>query len=170
MIVKTNEVYLFWQTDSTLSNWRLGTPYVLNDLMFVTSEHGLMYEKAIMFDLDSVPEIFRMQNCHPRDVKKIGRGVANFNPEVWDEESIDAIVPHLIAKAEQNQSVMEELMSTGNLIIAEASPYDRVWGIGLRPDDPQALNSKKWIGENRLGKAWMRVRDYFNEQRSTTVV
>ena len=45
----------------------------------------------------------------------------------------------------------------------ESSPNDRIWGI--RFDTEQALdNVDKW-GENRLGKALMRVRDQLRQMK-----
>ena len=56
--------------------------------------------------------------------------------------------------------ILEEiLLKTGNATLAEASPYDRIWGIGLSADDPKAMNPDLWKGENLLGHALMRVRD-----------
>lgn len=48
-------------------------------------------------------------------------------------------------------------------ILAEASPYDKVWGIGLSADDPRALVQRKWQGENKLGEALMDVRRQLKE-------
>lgn len=41
----------------------------------------------------------------------------------------------------------------------EASPYDRIWGIQLSADTPEAQNPFRWRGENLLGFALMEVRD-----------
>ena len=51
------------------------------------------------------------------------------------------------------------LLSTGNKIIVEASPYDKIWGIGLGKDDTDSINPEKWNGLNLLGFALMEVRD-----------
>jgi ribA/ribD-fused uncharacterized protein len=40
----------------------------------------------------------------------------------------------------------------------EASPLDRVWGIGLTADDPRAADPSSWLGLNLLGEALMEVR------------
>lgn len=156
MIVHRNGIYLFWQTDSYLSNWHLQTPYVLDDIQFATSEHGMMYEKACLFDPSAVDAILDAE--HPRDVKKLGRAIKNYNDEEWAANSYELFLPHLVAKFRQNPLALAELESTGSDLIAEASPYDRIWGIGMRPEDPRALDPDKWDGENRLGKVLMRAR------------
>ena len=51
-----------------------------------------------------------------------------------------------------------ELVDTGNRVLVEASPVDRVWGIGLAEDDPRAERPDAWRGENLLGFALMEVR------------
>ena len=40
----------------------------------------------------------------------------------------------------------------------EASPVDRIWGIGLSRDDPRAQSPVEWRGLNLLGFALMAVR------------
>jgi ribA/ribD-fused uncharacterized protein len=40
----------------------------------------------------------------------------------------------------------------------EASPYDKIWGIGLGEADPKADDETQWLGENRLGKVLDEVR------------
>ncbi|WP_236573341.1 NADAR domain-containing protein [Nocardia caishijiensis] len=41
----------------------------------------------------------------------------------------------------------------------EASPLDRVWGIGLSAQDERAVDPRRWRGLNLLGFAVMRARD-----------
>ena len=50
------------------------------------------------------------------------------------------------------------LLSTGNKRLAEASPMDPVWGIGLRADDPRAKSPRQWRGKILLGEALSAVR------------
>ena len=51
------------------------------------------------------------------------------------------------------------IVDTGDKILVEASPYDRIWGIGLSATHPDAKNPAKWKGENLLGKVLMDVRN-----------
>ena len=41
----------------------------------------------------------------------------------------------------------------------EASPVDRIWGIGLAAEDARASQPEQWRGLNLLGYALMEVRD-----------
>jgi ribA/ribD-fused uncharacterized protein len=64
-----------------------------------------------------------------------------------------------LAKFEQNADLRALLLATGEHAIVEASPHDRIWGIGLAADDPRATDPSQWQGTNWLGKALMRVRE-----------
>jgi len=59
----------------------------------------------------------------------------------------------------QNKKLKEHLYSTIGKILVEASPYDRVWGIGLTQDDEMAWSRATWQGKNLLGYALTEVRD-----------
>ena len=50
-------------------------------------------------------------------------------------------------------------METGDREIVEASPYDKIWGIGLGEEDPRALDKSTWLGTNWLGIEIMKVRE-----------
>jgi ribA/ribD-fused uncharacterized protein len=58
----------------------------------------------------------------------------------------------------------EELMATGDLEIVEASPEDKIWGIGLHETDPRAWDKSTWQGTNWLGEAIIRVRQTLKEE------
>jgi ribA/ribD-fused uncharacterized protein len=49
--------------------------------------------------------------------------------------------------------------------MVEASPLDRVWGVGLTENDPLADDEKYWLGQNLLGKALDEVRNWLIEQK-----
>ena len=53
----------------------------------------------------------------------------------------------------------QKLLKTGDIILAEASPYDKIYGIGLKPNDPRVQDPTQWKGQNLLGKALMKVRE-----------
>jgi ribA/ribD-fused uncharacterized protein len=49
-------------------------------------------------------------------------------------------------------------MDTGDKLIVEASPKDKIWGIGLHYTDDRIHDQSKWEGTNWLGEAIMKVR------------
>ena len=63
------------------------------------------------------------------------------------------------AKLTQNPAMKHHLLSTGNKRLAEASPLDPVWGIGLRADDRRAKDPRQWREKNLLGEALYAVRE-----------
>ena len=77
-----------------------------------------------------------MSSPDPSTHKRIGRGVRNFDSAVWDREKQNAVLSGNYAKFAHNPAMQHHLLSTGNKRLAEASPLDPVWGIGLRVDDP----------------------------------
>ena len=72
---------------------------------------------------------------------------------------VDVVVKGNIAKFSQNEKPLDLLLSTDDKILVEASPKDTVWGIGLDESSFEAIQPRKWIGENLLGFALMEVRD-----------
>jgi ribA/ribD-fused uncharacterized protein len=49
-------------------------------------------------------------------------------------------------------------MRPASRVLVEASPQDRVWGIGRAADDEQAASPARWLGLNLLGFVLMEVR------------
>lgn len=119
-----------------------------------------MLEKALMFDPSKVEAIVKATN--PKDVKHLGRAVQNFDDKVWKARRYEIMKDVLRAKF-SDAGLRQLLLSTGNRTLVEASPYDRVWGIGLSADDPRALNPNNWRGSNLLGKALMEIRAELNK-------
>jgi predicted NAD-dependent protein-ADP-ribosyltransferase YbiA (DUF1768 family) len=51
------------------------------------------------------------------------------------------------------------LLATGRKVLVEASPYDRIWGIGMAATNPDMARPLAWRGLNLLGFALMEVRE-----------
>ena len=68
------------------------------------------------------------------------------------------------AKFSQNPDLKEFLLSTGDAILVEASPYDKIWGIGLDKEQAMKGTVEQWQGENLLGCALMEVRDWLSNK------
>ena len=117
----------------------------------------MMYKKAIMFDDYDVADMI-MQQGHPRKQKFLGRQVRGFNKSQWDESCKDVMVAGLISKFMQDTYSLKTLLDTGDAIIAEASPTDKIWGIGLAEDNPLAQDPRHWQGTNWLGEVLMKTR------------
>ena len=155
MKVTDTHVY-FW--GSYLSNF-YRCPFNVGGVVFVTSEHYFMIQKAVTFG-DHVSVRDMLDAYDGKAVKALGRKVKNFDPVVWDAVSYQAMLDACWHKfsSEDNQDIAEKLLSTGDKVLVEASPLDKIWGVGLHEDDPLILDENNWKGENRLGKVLMEVR------------
>ena len=64
-----------------------------------------------------------------------------------------------LAKFSQHAELRTFLVNTKKRVLAEASPRDRIWGIGLAVSDPRVEKPLQWRGLNLLGFALMQVRE-----------
>lgn len=169
------EYIFFWghkgtpdRIDQTcFSQWYPST-FVVDGDTYVTAEQFMMAEKARLFgDADVRRQI--MEADTPRQAKGLGRRVRGFKDEVWRLHKTDIVVAGNIAKFKQNGDMLDVLLSTGTSVLVEASPTDRIWGIGMRENHPHARRPDKWHGQNLLGFSLMRVRDVIVNERSGTV-
>ncbi len=144
----------FW--GSILSNW-YGVKFEYKEHTFSNSEQAFMWLKANHFgDFEIADQILDTPN--PRENKKLGRKVKGFDSKEWELHCLDYMIDVNLAKFEQHESLLKQLLSTDNKIIVEASPYDQIWGIGLHWEDDDVLDESKWKGQNLLGVALMEVR------------
>lgn len=153
----TDTMVLFLGNKDIYSNWH---PSMFTDedgIIFKNSEQYMMYKKAMLFD-DAAVARQVLWTSDPRKMKELGRRVKNFDDKVWIENRMKVMVDGCYLKFTQNKTMGDELLATGDKIMVEASPYDKIWGIGLTEDDPRALNQHEWQGSNLLGVALMLVR------------
>jgi ribA/ribD-fused uncharacterized protein len=116
----------------------------------------MMWRKAILFNDHYIADQCLI-TTNPRSVKALGRRVSGFDMSIWAEHRY-AIVKHAnYLKFSQNRLIRILLINfDNNVVLVEASPYDRVWGIGYSSHN--ALNNKTRWGLNLLGKALTAVR------------
>ncbi|KAI4592396.1 hypothetical protein KJ359_011207 [Pestalotiopsis sp. 9143b] len=174
-----------------LSQWYAGAPFLdpsdAAPKMYRTAEHYMMHHKALLFgDTAIAAEV--LEASHPKDVKALGRAVRGFDEAVWTAER-ERIVQrasyckftHPVAGGDEEckdriwklgdspsaveasaPSFRKVLLDTGDRELVEASPWDRIWGIGYRAETAEA-NRATW-GENLLGKALMAAREEFKRE------
>lgn len=144
-------------TSSCFSQW-WPAPFKANGARYPTAEHWMMAEKARLFgDPAAVSAI--LAAASPKQAKQLGREVRGFDPARWDCEKMRIVTEGNLHKFGQNTLLKDFLLSTGDSILVEASPVDRIWGIGLAADDERAGNPLLWRGENLLGFALMETRE-----------
>ena len=141
-------------TVTCFSQW-YPSPITEKGVIYPTAEHYMMAKKAELFhDNDTLGLILRAED--PREAKALGRQVKNFNTALWNKHCRIIVEQGNYLKFSQNKKLGKFLLSTGDDIIAEASPYDQIWGIGITADE--ARKGTPWRGTNYLGEALMNVR------------
>ena len=162
------EFTLFW--DGPFSQW---TPsiFVVNGVEYNCAEQYMMAEKAVLFeDEDSLIAIMEAED--PKTQKALGREVGNFDKDIWEEDEDNGrprcwniVWRGNMAKFSQNPHLLADLLNTKGTTVVEASPFDRIWGIGLRSDDPGARNRESWKGRNWLGEVVTVVRSFLEADK-----
>lgn len=149
----------FWheyEENGCFSNW-YSSPFVIDDFCYLHVEQYIMAQKAKVFhDPKIYTKILRASS--PADCKSLGKQVQNFQEDVWEAHRYGILKTALGAKFRQNQDLQVRLLETSNALLAEASPYDRIFGIGMTAAQAESLPPDKWNGQNLLGKALMEVR------------
>lgn len=139
-----------------LSQWA-DAPFTVDDLEYPTAEHFMMAEKARLFGDDAAVERI-LRATSPGAAKRLGRGVRSFEQARWEAARFEIVVRGNVAKFGQSPLLREFLLGTAGRVLVEASPVDRIWGIGLAASDARAAHPDQWLGLNLLGFALMEAR------------
>ncbi|MBZ3904113.1 NADAR family protein [Streptomyces griseiscabiei] len=142
---------------SCLSQW-WPSPFTVDGVEYATAEHWMMASKARLFG-DTEAERKAVAAAGPAQAKKIGRLVRGFDDAVWERERFAVVAEGSFHKFAADADLRAFLLGTGDRVLVEASPLDRVWGIGLAADDERASDPARWRGPNLLGFALMAARD-----------
>ncbi|KJK08250.1 MULTISPECIES: NADAR family protein [Pseudomonas] len=125
---------------------------------YPSAEHYMMAGKARLFDdQHSLTQILSADT--PLKAKALGRSVSGFDEQVWNAQRQAIVEQANCLKFAQNPALRDFLLSTAGRVLVEASPVDRIWGIGLDAKAPEAADPRQWQGLNLLGYALMRVRE-----------
>ncbi|KAL8644743.1 MAG: hypothetical protein Q9226_007611 [Calogaya cf. arnoldii] len=131
-------------------------------MTFSTTEQYMMYQKAMLFNDVAVADQI-MLAVTPKEHRSLGRKVKNFDGAVWEaqrEMIVEAGNWNKFCNSKKGSKWRDMLLQTGDRELVEASPFDRIWGIGYSAEHAEAHRSM-W-GANLLGKALMRVRERIN--------
>ena len=171
----------FWKADKgeenrMFSQWYQGEPFVVNGRTYYTAEQYMMSEKALLFkDYARYDQIMREKD--PAKCKQIGGDVENFDGKVWGKAAREVLFHGNLGKLQADIVLVDALLKTGDAVLIEASPYDGIYGSGIKkddllsPDGTLKVHPKDWLNpkdptkqsENKLGFVLMGVRDLFND-------
>ncbi|MCX5746926.1 MAG: NADAR family protein [Proteobacteria bacterium] len=126
--------------------------------VFTCAEQYMMYGKAMLFG-DHAVAAKVLAAAHPREHKALGRAVAPYDEHAWRVHRERIVMDGNRAKFTQDAALRAALIATAGTLLVEASPYDKIWGIGLAATDPRALDPAQWRGQNLLGKVLTSLRD-----------
>jgi len=141
---------------SCFSQW-FPSIFQVDGIEYKTAEHFMMAQKAKLFGDEKIFQKIIQVN-HPNEAKSLGRKVENYQESIWLEHRFNLVVQGNLAKFDQNDQLKQFLLNTNDRILVEASPVDKIWGIGLSVDDEKAEKPLQWKGLNLLGFALMEVR------------
>lgn len=156
----TDKYIFFW--GGIFSQW-YNSKVVIDGKRFNCLEQWMMYNKAVLFN-DANHARLIMSSNNPKQQKTYGRRIKGFKKDKWEKVAYDIVKRGNYEKFTQNQDLKKELLETGNLTFVEASPYDKIWGIGMRENAPGIEDEKNWQGRNLLGKAITEVRDIIKNE------
>lgn len=144
-------------TKSCLSQWWKSEFWSVAHT-YCCMEQFMMAAKAELFGDEEMRE--QILDCgDPRTIKALGRKVRKFEEAVWDKVKYSIVLNGNYCKFSQDPMLRAFLLSTGDCVLVEASPYDRVWGIGMGQSNEKITDPFAWRGQNLLGFALMEVRD-----------
>lgn len=159
----TNKYVFFFRKESPFSQFYPCSFCIFHSsggpsIRFTSAEQYMMYRKAVLFkDEESASKILKEQD--PNECKKLGRKVNGFIKEIWDKEGLRIVREGNVLKFYQNPDLFSHLLLAGNRKFVEASPYDRIWGIGIGIDDSRLKDETIW-GQNLLGEILTSVKDF----------
>ena len=149
---------LFWKPDQqngVFSQWYSSTFKDDHGMLYNCAEQYMMAQKALLFnDINVYNKIMNIADA--RIIKKLGKSVKNFENNIWLKNRYQIIVNGNMLKFSQNKELKKILLLTGDKTIAEASPFDDIYGIGMFASK---VTIDQWKGQNLLGKALMDVRN-----------
>lgn len=153
----------FWS--GPFSQW-FACEFTLDGVTYGTAEQAMMHGKALIFgDQDTAAR--NMASTDPGRQKALGRQVAGFEQTQWDTHKTAQVTRINLAKFGQNKGLRRKPFQTGNVPLAEASPLDIIWGIGLDAAAAASTPSDEWPGQSLPGRILTGVRETLAQEHPT---
>ncbi|KAM0720806.1 hypothetical protein Q7P37_003091 [Cladosporium fusiforme] len=124
---------------------------------------GVTYHSTEMWMMEVAKQM--MQTTVPAEHQALGRKAKGFSRVKWDEHKSRIVEEgnwHKFTKCKGESELAKRLLETGDRELVEASPTDRIWGVGFAAAN--ALDNREKWGDNRLGEAIMKVRERLRQE------
>lgn len=153
----------FW--GSPLSNF-YECSFEEKGIVWKSSEQCFMAKKAAYFDDFEIYDMI-LESETPKDAKKLGRQVRDFDSNKWLEVCFDEMYDAVYAKFSQNEDLKKLLLSKDfeGKGFVEGSPFDEIWGVKMDWRNPNIDDEGNWQGQNLLGKVLNKVREELKNHR-----
>lgn len=153
----SDDVLVFFGSKSVLNNWNKEHPFTIKGTTYSCMEQYIISEKCLFFgDTDNARYV--MQETEPREMRKAGDYVSNYDHQLWLEICRDIVTEGVRSKFSSNEHAKAFLLNTGRRVIGEATKNTK-WGIGVHISDEKVMDTTKWDGENMMGQILMKVRE-----------
>ncbi|EWC48702.1 hypothetical protein DRE_00007 [Drechslerella stenobrocha 248] len=170
-IDRSNPVF-FWKPDQEhgyLGQW-YASPFVSvsedgSKVEYRNCEQYMMHQKGVLFAPDHpITAQILTAELDPENIKKLGRQIPDFDDNKWKKHRYQIVVDANYFKFTQNEDLKTQLLETGNRELVEASPRDKIWGVGFGAANAPKRR-ERW-GLNLLGKALMDVRERIRQEEA----
>ncbi|KAI9760512.1 MAG: hypothetical protein M4579_001597 [Chaenotheca gracillima] len=125
------------------------------EIAYETAEQYMMRKKALLFEDQAIAEQV-IRTTDPAEQRRLGRSVRNFDEKIWTNNRLKIVEEGNYLKFTQDAELKKQLLETCDMELVEASPRDRIWGVGFAAEHAP-MSRDRW-GQNLLGKALMSVR------------
>ncbi len=152
---ETEDFYFFWRHQ--FGQWTLRQMTDPDGVNYNCCEQYMMYKKARLFADQATAEAI-LAEPDPACQQQLGRQVKGFSAALWQQHRVGIVWYGNYLKFSQHADLLHRLLATEHKILAEASPDDRIWGVGLAAENDAILEPDNWTGQNLLGNILMSVR------------
>ncbi|KAF5872097.1 putative peptide-methionine -s-oxide reductase protein [Botrytis fragariae] len=119
----------------------------------------------------------RVYTSSEQKIKSLGRKVKNFDEKEWNKVKFNIVIQGNVFKFSRGgKELREQFERTGDRELVEASPYDKIWGIGIKGGVKECQRQvrdgtldgkrKEW-GKNLLGLAMVEARRLIREKEKS---
>lgn len=161
-MIKTTDKHVFFYTEWPSNFYKTSFKWKKfgEEHEFFCTEQAFMWAKAKFFGDEKTAQKILAVKDDPMKCKKLGREVKPYDNGKWDVVRYEMMLEPNVERFWQDKKLREKIIDKrfDGLTFVEASPHDKVWGVGLALDDPKIVSEKNWLGRNLLGRVLTEVR------------